>query len=150
MQNFKFRAYNVRTKKWLPYFSLIPTSPNWSACPIESPPNDEDRPINAIMGDPIGDYSLTDWADGDILSGYYKTMQYIQLKDKNGREIYEGDIVHILGFNNVEGTVEYEAENARYVVVSFRTGTHHILLPPAHMEVIGNIYDNPELRDASL
>jgi len=79
-------------------------------------------------------------------------MQYTGLKDKNGREIYEGDIVRLCynGFyNNVEifkgevifeeGSFEVKAKG-EYTCLHDGTGL-------TTSEVIGNIYENKELLE---
>ena len=69
----------------------------------------------------------------------YPVMQYTGRKDKNGKEIYEGDI---LRFAHMKGKVFYED-------FAFLWDGN----PPAHQawphdaEVIGNIYENPELLE---
>ena len=80
-------------------------------------------------------------------------MQYTGLKDKNGKEIYEGDILN------------YEYEYGKFCIADVyfeeRTGLYriskqinkhqainHILGLVSicrNMEIIGNIYENPEL-----
>ncbi len=61
-------------------------------------------------------------------------MQYTGLKDKNGKEIYEGDIVeHLIG-----GTLEVKWLNHGWTPFM---SWHDV----EHYEIIGNIYENPEL-----
>lgn len=77
-------------------------------------------------------------------------MQYTGLKDKNGKEIYEGDI---LGSYGAVFTVIFEdgcfkwstdAIGANNQIAYKKTGHFKNVGP---FEVIGNIYENPELSD---
>ncbi len=81
-------------------------------------------------------------------------MQYTGLKDKNGVEIYEGDIVKYQ--NRLIGYVTYLIQEAGFVVVlkksDYRLGhrntNENYELANCH-EVIGNIYENPELLEVT-
>ena len=86
--------------------------------------------------------------------------QYTGLKDKNGKEIYEGDIVKVKLYKGEEekyfiGKVEYFGSN--FIVDADNNSEYHVYdldgfgidyrYNLEDCEVIGNIYDNPELLE---
>jgi uncharacterized phage protein (TIGR01671 family) len=76
----------------------------------------------------------------------YEPMQYTGLKDKNGKEIYEGDIVKLfdeLGENPNLYKVEYI--KAQWIISPLSEQMDGWYLGRNKVEVIGNIYENPEL-----
>lgn len=72
-------------------------------------------------------------------------MQYTGLHDKNGKEIYEGDILKSIRWNNIF-LVKYTG-TAFYLCRKGNNGFNKITTwnNAEKSEVIGNIYDNPEL-----
>lgn len=88
---------------------------------------------------------------GDILTDteYYNPMQYTGLKDKTGREIYEGDIVKT---QYDIAKVLWLDEGAQFIVqyIDDPDGNWDIMADIScggDYEVIGNIYENPELLE---
>ena len=76
-------------------------------------------------------------------TNFFEAMQYTGLKDKNGVEIYEGDILSYFGF-------EYEVTFEESAFGWSEDGQFYAFAEMAIDEIektkiIGNIYENPEL-----
>ena len=88
----------------------------------------------------------------------YKPMQFTGMLDKDGKEIYDGDIVQNKtqrkNFDNRTGEYEYHLDiTTTKDVVKFNkhwcsfefTKRHEI----GELKVLGNIYENPELCEGN-
>lgn len=92
------------------------------------------------------------WEDGLLkTSPYYQNpflrddlipCQYTGLKDKDGKEIYEGDIVKSY-------VIREQIIEVKFINGSFYPFTNGIdfRIESQDVEVIGNIYENPELLE---
>ena len=137
----KFRVWCIKSKKF-----------------IEEPTRYERLAIGCNGGVYSGKYD-------DIVDGYF-VQQYTGLKDTNGKEIYEGDIIKFHKWNYPQKNKEdYLCRDNKKVVWGLDYGQYPyagwtvISLKPTdledgyplnhmdqrNMEVIGNIYENPEL-----
>lgn len=112
MREIKFRAWDEQTKKMHDQIIIDFTGLEYSWIPSEE------------KGD--------SWRTKDL-------MQYTGLKDKNGKEIYEGDIMEIS--DCALGVIEYR--NAHFALFSQNTDMPYPF-GDSHM-VIGNIYENQDL-----
>ena len=77
--------------------------------------------------------------NGEIHRENYKIMQYTGLKDSNGKEIYEGDIVK--GTNGLKGG----PSEVFYGYGTWQPFSYLGNYDGNCFEVVGNIYENPEL-----
>lgn len=111
----KFRAWDFESKS-MQYDDIYPKDMAW--------PYDWEASLNVCL-------QLCDEA--------YKLMQYTGLKDKNGVEIYEGDIVRrSTGYIFEMKLDTFSLGGAGY---SSAYGYSHL----EDDEVIGNVYENPDL-----
>lgn len=87
----------------------------------------------------------------DILTRWTTVMQFTDLHDKNGKEIYEGDIVKAVykGWGECWGEVVWVG--CGYDVHMLQpTNDNFWDLEDDGWEVAGNIWENPELLNPSL
>ena len=92
----------------------------------------------------ISEFSFAD-ADYIDYEVDVKTLgQYTGLKDKNGTKIFEGDIVNMLNITDYPMQIKWSKKWARFIFYNLVDKTEMNLFTE-QCEVIGNIYDNPEL-----
>ena len=84
-------------------------------------------------------------------------MQYTGLKDKNKKEIYEGDLIQVsdigiaevvYGFH-ITSKDDWSVEHGTmgFTLKWIGTDDHSELQSSKDLEIIGNIYENPELAE---
>lgn len=77
----------------------------------------------------------------------FKLMQYTGLKDKNGKEIYEGDILKLVYSLDMGQWTKYGDTIIQVKWSDFQCGFYPFVnfKDIEQTEVIGNIYESPEL-----
>lgn len=91
------------------------------------------------------------WDFKDWLT-YSEVTQYTGLKDKNGKEIYEGDVIHFKDdFDDLFGIIKFN-EDWMYFGIEIISNdrlngeSYQIVKSMSpYIEIIGNSYENPEL-----
>ena len=112
----KFRAWSKSGNRWLKFDEFV-IDPN--GIPVE-----------------LGD------CNNFIRRGGIIVMQYVGIKDVNKNYIFEGDILNIESLRTMPNTGTYIS---RHIVHSLLEFSHVIHCSnPDSMEIIGNIYENPE------
>lgn len=138
----KFRAWNKSTK----YMEDVDGSNLYIA----------DNELYEVFA---GSYAYETTFEKRLVTDRYDLMQYIGLTDKNGKEIYEGDLIkrnwkcfdkqlstlRVVGFKNGSFvSTNIPNQKQRFNTFSlFDTEEKKPIL--TDWEVIGNIYSNPEL-----
>ena len=104
--------------------------------------------------DSLGEIGLNDAVMNDYITvspDEIELMQSTGLKDKNGKEIFEGDIVDYKGRKAV---IKWHGSYASFIyrfVDELQERVSEwppLFLSYYHFEIIGNIYENKELLDA--
>lgn len=124
----KFRVWDKNNKKML----------NWKELDL----NKERGEDEITIFEPTGQFAHPIF--------FYDSMQSTGLKDKNGTEIYEGDIIQHSEKPNPFFSYPFEVIKGRtgeWRLDNFRCGTVLAFSNQDELEVIGNIYENPELLE---
>lgn len=87
----------------------------------------------------------------------FELMQYTGLKDKNGTEIYEGDILYVDQIGTVDRYlpnkknigVRYDESDTSFVYDEDNGMVIGLFTLQDELKIVGNIYENPELLEVS-
>ena len=141
MREIKFRAWDKKSKKMRQVTEIVFNTGFY----MES--NDNSVKLIWVKGqDIIENKEIQIQREKDFI-----LMQYTGLKDKNGKEIYEGDIVAEKGHYFNSDRLVYQKIQWKETYSCWLRGEYQRLTPKNikqyEIEVIGNIYDNPELLE---
>lgn len=86
------------------------------------------------------------WQSAENLDNYV-VQQFTGLFDKNGKEIFEGDVIKSV-INGI-AIIEYDEYRGGYVIRNKKNGGCFNLIFDfsKEIEIIGNIFENPELKE---
>ena len=142
MKQIKFRAWDKEEKKMLlpegQKIALVPMMDSWGITKLNGPKGRFD------------DDGLS-WTDEDLIEGRYEPMQFTGLTDKNGKDIYEGDIA--IYHNKYKFKVIWKDGGFGYYTnfESSGVGVKFVSLSSLHdlwctnVKIMGNIYGNKGL-----
>lgn len=95
------------------------------------------------------------WDNEWLLNNDLNLMQSTGLKDKNGKEIFEGDILKVINLSSWLEVVSFNKNKAMFVSKETKREVEETPLYDLfntdifEVEIIGNIYENPELVEVS-
>jgi len=87
-------------------------------------------------------YYVDVWSFHILAENCDDVQQFTGLHDKNGKEIYEGDILKI-GYGYAEQADSYIVEDLRELYADTQIDDSYCFI--TSMKIIGNMYENPEL-----
>ena len=126
MRDYKFRAWDTESEMWLQI----------TAFDTKESRESDGYTLEGVFHD--GDYA---GYEGIVL------MQWTGLYDRNGKEIYEGDIaksgkrLFVAKWNDDIASFVWEPLDGESSYPCFNVGT------VKNMEIVGNVFENPELLE---
>ena len=141
MREILFRAKRIDNGEWVEGYYIYHIKR--TICPIGDSVKPEDEQ-HVIMQDGFSDWNMP--RNTVVFDIDPETVcQYTGLKDKNGKRIWENDIVSgYFNHKKITGFIKYGSNAVYYIEIEGSYGIH-LDNSEDWLEVIGNIFDNPEL-----
>ena len=115
----------------------------------------KEKKMVAIIGIDFNYEYIRYTEDDNLFNENYKTaefknielLQFTGLKDNGGQELYEADVIKFNdGIDDIYGLISYDDEEGTYRV-SYENITEHLSEREGDFEIIGNIFENPDLHE---
>ena len=115
----------------------------------------KEKKMVAIIGIDFNYEYIRYTEDGNLFNENYKTvafkdielLQFSGAKDKAAQELYEADVIKFNdGIDDIYGLISYDDEDATYRV-SYENITEHLSDLEGDFEIVGNIFENPDLHE---
>ena len=115
----------------------------------------KEKKMVAIIGIDFNYEYIRYTEDSNLFNSNYKIaefkdielLQFSGVKDKVGQELYEADVIKFNdGIDDIFGLISYDDEDGAYRV-SYENITEHLLEREGDFEIVGNIFENPQLHE---
>lgn len=115
----------------------------------------KEKKMVAIIGIDFNYEYIRYTEDDNLFNENYKTaefknielLQFTGLKDNGGQELYEADVIKFNdGIDDIYGLISYDDEDGTYRV-SYENITEHLSEREGDFEIVGNIFENPQLHE---
>lgn len=121
-----YRCYDTEEQKWVKNFYITPDGSMFTFKKKLFGSNLEPMPTNR-----------------------YVLHRCIEETDRNGKKMYEGDIVVNTEDSDVKGVIAYSSDHAAYYIFDKKHNSYYGIINASRdeMEVIGNVFDNQKLLE---
>lgn len=137
MRTMKFRGKRLDNRGWVTgYLYQLPLPSGVATMILTTDNNRNDNSLN-----PKFHLAFTLWVD--LFPVDAETVgQFTGMKDKNGKELYEGDVVH---FGQIDYEIRFYEKHSAFTMWKLGGKQWYHISMDDIFEIFANIHDNPEL-----